>query len=263
MRFIPHASSKNPKNPQIISTLLISIENSVELILKSESLSISLIFYKIIKLISELFHEEQLAIRDRFIKIAMKLWNSKKDDCIQIGCELIRILQQISRVEGISQIFSDLAKISENGKPIFWNMLCSTKKRINGNEYLNLSISPNQEKKLTQLMLKVDAGLMSKYAAQWILNDSFIGEGYEESQLILADWVRYIVVNFHVPKLLTPRWYLIGWLLSNTRHENARALLKQALFYDWLFLTAYFYMKVIYKGHLNLIQQLYLNRGFY
>ncbi len=52
--------------------------------------------------------------------------------------------------------------------------------------------------------------------------------------------MRCIVVNFHGPKpLTTPKWYLIGWLLSSTHHPHARAQIKLSLLFDWLFYSLY------------------------
>ncbi len=186
-----------------------------------------------------MYHEFWDPYRIRYEKVAIKIWQNRKEDCKGIGCELVRILQGVARVPGLDQIFKDLTVHEINGRPAFWNMLQSANKKTTGNEYLNLSIPPSVEQKLTHIMLKLDGAAMSKYSLQWLLADTGIPEGLDESQLMLADWVRYIVVNFHVPKLMTPRWYLIGWLLNYTKHPHSRAQIKLSVFFDWFFYNLY------------------------
>jgi len=209
---------------------LIALENSIEIV-KGSSES-ALIFLKIIKIIGEAFHDNLEAIRIRYEQLALCIWNNRKRECKEIGCELIRALQNVARINSLEPILKDLTTVDTNGKPLFWNILMSSNYRVNGNMYLLTSVSRKLEEKLTYIMLQVTPEGMP-HCMTWLLNEFGIKEGIDEEQLILSDWVRYIVVNFHMSKLMTPRWYLIGWILNFTKHQNARAQIKLALFFDW------------------------------
>jgi integrator complex subunit 3 len=188
---------------------------------------------KIIKIIGEAFHDNLETIRVRYEQLALRIWNTRKRECKEIGCELIRAVQNIARINNLEPILRDLAVMDANNKPSFWNILMSANYRVNGNVYLLTSVSRKLEEKLTYVMLNVTPEAMP-HCMTWLLNEFGIKEGVEEEQLILSDWVRYILVNFHMAKLMTPRWYVIGWLLNFTKHQNARAQIKLALFFDWL-----------------------------
>ena len=209
-----------------------SLENSIELI--NLSTSSASVLFKVVKIIGELYNDKMIELRSRYEQIAVKIWNNHKKECKEIGCEFIRVLQNVARIKSLEPIFKELAQSEVNDKPAFWNMLCSTYNRVNGDNYLILSIPYLIEKKLTDIMMNIKAESMPT-CIKWILEDMKIGEGMDEGQLMLADWVRYIVANFTMPNLKTPRWYLIGWLLNYTRHPSARAQIKFALFFDWLF----------------------------
>eukprot|EP00826_Nyctotherus_ovalis_P043169 TRINITY_DN4518_c0_g1_i1.p1 TRINITY_DN4518_c0_g1~~TRINITY_DN4518_c0_g1_i1.p1 ORF type:complete len:179 (-),score=49.93 TRINITY_DN4518_c0_g1_i1:585-1121(-) len=171
-------------------------------------------------------------MRARYEQLALRIWSNRKKECQEIGCELIRVLQSVARVGSLEGIFRDLAMTEAKGRPVFWNVLTSSNFKAGGSGYLLTSISRKLEEKLAHIMMKVVPECIS-YCITWLLEEFGIREGAEE-QLMLADWVRYIVVNFQMTKLATPRWYLIGWLLNYTKHQNARANIKLALFFDWL-----------------------------
>ena len=209
-----------------------ALENSFDFI--NLSGSVSSVFFKVIKLIGEMYNDKMYDMRIRYEHFAIKIWNSHNNEFKEIGFELIRMLQNVSRIQSLEPIFKEFAQLDTNGKPIFWNMLNSTYNRINGDNFLILSIPYLVEKKLTHIMMNVKTESMQANI-KWILGDLKVGEGMDEGQLIIADWIRYIVLNFTMPHLKTPRWYLIGWLLNYTHHQNARAQIKFALFFDWLF----------------------------
>lgn len=210
--------------------LLAALENTIEAVILSEKSP--LIFFKIIKTIGELYHDNMAGLRTRYEQLALRIWSNRKKECREIGGELIRVLQSVARVGSLEGIFRDLTVAEAKGRPVFWNVLTSANFKVGGNEYLLASISRKAEEKLTYIMMQVAPECMP-YCITWLLEEFGIKEGGEE-QLMLADWVRYIVVNFQVAKLATPRWYLIGWLLNYTKHQNARANIKLALFFDWL-----------------------------
>ncbi len=56
------------------------------------------VFYKAVKVVGELYSPEMETVRVRYEKIALRIWQARKDDCKEIGTELVRVLQTVARI---------------------------------------------------------------------------------------------------------------------------------------------------------------------
>ena len=77
---------------------------------------------------------------------------------------------------------------------------------------------------------------------RWILRDFKIQLG-TYSEFILADIARFLVVSIHPPleammSGITARWQTLNYLLEISKNDLVRSLIKQSIFYDWMFYTS-------------------------
>lgn len=80
----------------LLVSLIKILENCIEGICKSNIAP--LVFFKSIKIVGEAYSLELEPIKARYEAVAVRIWQYKKDECKDIGCELIRLTQNIARV---------------------------------------------------------------------------------------------------------------------------------------------------------------------
>jgi|LauGreDrversion4_2_1035121.scaffolds.fasta_scaffold482996_1 hypothetical protein len=66
----------------------------------------------------EHLEEELFQLRDAELALCVKIWEGKRDDCIEIGNELIRLIACLHEVPQLRVITEDLMQIF-NEKPLF------------------------------------------------------------------------------------------------------------------------------------------------
>ena len=113
---------------------------------------------------------------------------------------------------------------------MLWYLLCNNRK------FLTLRITPDMERKLLFLTQEVKFGHHSRYEA-WFQRSHLSSPS---SQTLRADLVRYITAVIHPTNELlsspvTPRWAVVGGLLTTCTSSVISAQVKLALFYDWMF----------------------------
>ena len=101
--------------------------------------------------------------------------------------------------------------------------------------FLSLRVSPEMERKLLYLTQQVQFGKQDKYEA-WFQRHHL---ATPESQGLRPDLVRYIVGAIHPSNEVlksgsTPRWALVGSLLTSCTGQVVSAFTKLAIFYDWI-----------------------------
>ena len=220
------------------------IENTSE----NENLS-GKIFIKILRLLSETHFFQNNAnnntgsqkelfkeITNEQVIILSKLYSVKKNDILKIGRELIRILIQIAKcdIEIINTISEDIAKNNN-----YYSILSKSYQIQGYDEFVQMNIPPLMEKMIIFILTKVkkSTSLYVKYLS-WISKkfnlETAIG------QTMLVDISRYIITNYFFYKNNsktsdpTPRWLLLGYFLKIIKNELISALIKQAIFYDWI-----------------------------
>ena len=101
--------------------------------------------------------------------------------------------------------------------------------------FLSLRVSPEMKRKLLYLTQQVQFGKQDKYEA-WFQRHHL---ATPESQGLRPDLVRYIVGAIHPSNEVlksgsTPRWALVGSLLTSCTGQVVSAFTKLAIFYDWI-----------------------------
>jgi hypothetical protein len=154
-----------------------------------------------------------------------------------IGRDLIRLLQNLSKIPEFELLWRDIINSPQSLSPQFAQMgglmyilRTTTRKRC-----LISRLTPEMERKIYFLITGVKASNHKRYL-DWFQKQYF---STPESQSLRVDIMRYITVVVHptneqLNSGLTPRWALCAWLINTCSSPIDFANLKLALFYDWL-----------------------------
>lgn len=162
----------------------------------------------------------------------------KWPECMQIGRDLVRLLQNVSKVPEFETLWRDLTLNPTALSPQFGGLIhllrTPTRRRC-----LISRLTPDMERKIYFLIAQVKFGLHRRYQ-EWFQRQYL---STPESQSIRIDLIRYICAVVHptneqLNSNLTPRWAVIGWLLNTCTNVIDCANLKLALFFDWFFYDA-------------------------
>ncbi|CAN0905515.1 Integrator complex subunit 3 [Linum grandiflorum] len=155
---------------------------------------------------------------------------------MKIGRDLVRLLQDLVHVPEFRNVWKDLVLDptqfrTEGFSDISQLYGCRTSSR-----YFLLRISPDMEKQLRFLLVRVKFGHQKRYQS-WFAKKFILGP---DRETIVVDIIRFICCAHHpsneiLQSEVIPRWAVIGWLLSSCRKKYVEANAKLALFYDWLF----------------------------
>jgi len=74
---------------------------------------------------------------------------------------------------------------------------------------------------------------------RWIMRDFKIQSSFV-SEFLWADIARFVIVGINVPPeygmlMGTPRWRTLKYILEILKNDLARSIIKQNIFYDWIF----------------------------
>lgn len=214
------------------------------------------VFIKILRLLSEThFYQNQPQMdtgidanqfsetTNNEIIILSKLYSARRNDILKIGRELIRILIQVAKsdIEIINTILEDIAKNNN-----YFNIL-STPFTVRGyDQYVQMNLPPLMESMIVFILARTKKSTASyvKYF-NWIekkfnFDPSNQNAGNAIGYTILIDISRFLITNyffytqFPATNELTPRWLLLGYILKITKNELISALIKQAIFFDWI-----------------------------
>jgi len=193
------------------------------------------VVYTYLRIIEDHSHPNLAALRDKEVKFVMSLIRDRFNDVLVIGRDLLRLLQNISRIPEMEELWNDILykptslSMTFTGVSQLMNMRTSRR-------FLQSRITPDMEKKLVFLTSQVRFGNHKRYQ-EWF-QKTYLNT--IESQTLRCDLIRFIVGVIHPPNELLcsdiiPRWAVIGWLLTTCTNQVATSNAKLALFYDWLF----------------------------
>lgn len=172
------------------------------------------------------------------IEFCVRVLRECFQDCISIGRDLVRLLQDVGSIPDFELIWKDLL-----GNPTVFRVqgfrdvsqlyLSRTPVR-----YLVSRVTPEMENQIRFMLTCVKWGNQRRYQA-WFAN-KFLDA--PESETLIPDLVRFICCAHHPPNEILQsdiisRWAIVGWLLKCCRSKHVEANAKLALFYDWLFFT--------------------------
>ncbi|XP_017769065.1 PREDICTED: integrator complex subunit 3 homolog [Nicrophorus vespilloides] len=175
------------------------------------------------------------ALRQKEVTFVIGLLRERFAECMVIGRDLVRLLQNVARIPEFEQLWRDILANPKSLSPTFTGVLQLLQTRTS-RRYLQSRLTPDMERKLVFLTSQVRFGNHKRYQ-DWFQRQYL---ATPESQSLRCDMIRFIVGVIHPTNELLcseiiPRWAVIGWLLTTCTSTVAVSNAKLALFYDWLF----------------------------
>jgi len=174
-------------------------------------------------------------LRQMEIEFCLSLLRERFADCIPIGRDLVRLLQNVARIPEFTALWKDILYKPQSLCPQFTGISQLLHTRTS-RKFLACRLHPEMENKILFLTSKVRFGQQKRYQ-DWFQKQYLSSP---ESQSLRADLIRYIVGVVHpcnevLCSDIIPRWAIIGWLLTSCQTVVSTANAKLALFFDWLF----------------------------
>lgn len=196
---------------------------------------IASIVYTYLRLIEDHSSPRLLLLRQKEVTFTVCLLREKMIDCLVIGRDLVRLLQNVARINEFELLWKDLLTNPKSICTNFTGILQLLQTRTS-RRFLQSRLTPDMERKLVFLTSQVRFGNHKRYQ-DWFQRQYL---ATAESQSLRCDLIRFIVGVIHPTNELLgsniiPRWAVIGWLLTTCTSTVAASNAKLALFYDWLF----------------------------
>ncbi|XP_031338335.1 integrator complex subunit 3 homolog isoform X1 [Photinus pyralis] len=174
-------------------------------------------------------------LRQKEVNFLIGILREKFFECMVIGRDLVRLLQNVARIPEFEQLWKDMLLSPKTLCPSFNGILQLLQTRTS-RRFLQSRLTPEMERKLVFLTSQVRFGNHKRYQ-EWFQRQYL---STPESQSLRCDMIRFIVGVIHPTNELLcsdiiPRWAVIGWLLATCTSPVAIPNAKLALFYDWLF----------------------------
>lgn len=175
-----------------------------------------------------------IALRNKEVKFIMAIIRERFQDIIPLGRDFVRLLQNIARLPEIAQLWKEILNTPKVLHPTFTGIFQMLSIRTS-RHFIGNRITPDIENKLHFFTSNVKFGNHKRYQ-DWFQDRYF---ATPESQSLRSDVIRYIINAIHPTNELlcsdiTPRWAIIGWLLTSCTNPVALTNAKLAIFYDWL-----------------------------
>ncbi|XP_048584103.1 integrator complex subunit 3 isoform X2 [Nematostella vectensis] len=186
-----------------------------------------------------LIHDHEAApfknLKAMEVEFCISMLREKFSDCIQIGRDLVRLLQSVGRIPEFQALWRDMLHKPQSLSPQFTGLSQLMRIRTS-RKFLACRLTPEMENKMLFLTSKVKFGQQKRYQ-DWF-HRMYLSS--PESRSLIPDLIRFIVGVVHPSNEvlcsdIIPRWAIIGWLLTSCQTAVASANSKLALFYDWLF----------------------------
>ncbi|KAL1918589.1 uncharacterized protein VTP21DRAFT_2611 [Calcarisporiella thermophila] len=173
-------------------------------------------------------------LRQREINYCASILREKFVSCVRIGRDLVRALQDVSRIPEFEPIWIDILNNPTKLYPHFkgvWQLLSSPTPR----EYLQRRLTEDMEKKLYFILTKLKTNNFARNL-QWFLQRYLP----VESDALYCDIIRYICGVYHPSNAvlasdIVPRYVIIGNLMRTIKSHTTSSNAKLTLFFDWLF----------------------------
>lgn len=194
------------------------LKSELDWILSSQF--VSLIFYKVLKLASLACVDGNPSLSD-YTYLILYLWRHKREHCLSIGRDLMRIIPSLAETAGIESVWNDLFTQNRDSSHLYWLILCTPTQL----KFHSVLLSPSLEAKIVYV-IENSTGINYTRYLKWIIE--------EFGEFMIPDIVRFIVC-YPGNKEATPRWQIICWLLGCSSDRQIQANAKQALIFDALF----------------------------
>lgn len=175
------------------------------------------------------------SLREQEVQFCVTLIRTRFNECFQIGRDFVRLLQGVSRIPEITELWRDLINNPQAISPQCTG-LSQLLSRRTSRRFIGGRVLLEVEIKLTFFLSKVKFGQHRRYQ-EWFQKKYLSGP---ESHHLIPELIRFVCCVIHptnevLGSDVIPRWALIGWLISLCQSNHlAFANAKLALFYDWL-----------------------------
>lgn len=126
-----------------------------------------------------------------YVQVLSQIWRRRKESCISIGRDLIRIITALAEVNGIEHIWNDLFAPGRDGNPLYMNILATPTHP----KFHSMLLFPQVETKIVYVIENANMSNYKRYF-NWILE--------ENDESVLPDLTRF-VVNYPSNKENIPR----------------------------------------------------------
>ncbi|XP_054160466.1 integrator complex subunit 3-like [Oppia nitens] len=227
----------SPKNIWLAETV-VDIFIEYHQWLEQMPILVAYVVYTYLRLIGDHSNSLLTKLRQKEVDFCVSLLREKFVDCITIGRDLVRLLQNVARIPEFEKIWRDLLTNPTTLAPNFGGIQQLMKTRTS-RRFFQSRLTPDMERKIVFLTSQVKFGQQKRYQ-DWFQRQYL---STPESQTLRCDVIRFICGVIHPPNELLcsdiiPRWAVIGWLLTTCTSNVAAANAKLSLFYDWFFYDA-------------------------
>ena len=198
--------------------------------------------YTYLRIIAD--HAQAVALnqlRQRESEFCIQVLRERWNDCMLIGRDLVRLLQNLAKLSEFEQLWRDIVLAPQVLSPQFAQMggLAHLMRQSTRRRCLISRLTVDMERKIYFIITSVKSGQQKRYL-DWFQRQYL---NTPESQTLRVDLMRYICVVVHptneqLNSGLTPRWALCSWLINSCTNQIESANLKLALYFDWLFYDA-------------------------
>ncbi|KAG7203567.1 hypothetical protein KM043_013611 [Ampulex compressa] len=224
----------SPRNLFLVDALLDIFQENRPWLDKFPFLVASIV-YTYLRLIEDHNAPHLAGLRQKEVTFTVSLIRERMVDCLVIGRDLVRLLQNVARIPEFEALWKDMLLNPKSLCPNFSGVLQLLQTRTS-RRFLQSRLTPDMERKLVFLTSQVRFGNHKRYQ-DWFQRQYL---ATPESQSLRCDLIRFIVGVIHPTNELLcsdiiPRWAVIGWLFTTCTSTVAASNAKLALFYDWLF----------------------------
>uniref|UniRef100_A0A8C6U3P3 Integrator complex subunit 3 n=1 Tax=Neogobius melanostomus TaxID=47308 RepID=A0A8C6U3P3_9GOBI len=208
------------KNLWLAESILDILLEQKEWVLKSGML-IAMAVYTYLRLIVDHGAPNLLPLRQKEVDFCISMLRDKFMDCLIIGRDLVRLLQNVARIPEMELLWKDLLHNPTQLSPQYTGILQLLTARTS-RKFLACRLTPDMETKLLFMTSRVRFGQQKRYQ-DWFQRQYL---STAESQSLRCDLIRYICGVVHpsnevLSSDILPRWAIIGWLLTTCTIINS------------------------------------------
>mgnify|MGYP002775512892 CR=1 FL=1 len=171
-------------------------------------------------------------LRQDEASFCVKILRNCFQECLVIGRDLVRLLQDVTFIPEFESIWKDLLSNPSAFNVSSFTDIAQLYVVRTPTRYLLSRLTMEIRFMLTYVRM----GNQRRYQA-WFAQRFLSAPG---SETLVCDLIRFICCVHHPPNHIlqsdiVPRWAVIGWLLKCCKSQHVEANAKLALFYDWFF----------------------------
>ncbi|KAI8802044.1 protein-domain-containing protein [Cladochytrium replicatum] len=222
------------ENLEMIEMCLDSVERRRKWVNEcpNSKLLVSHLVFTFARLLRDHKDEGLASLRQRETNLVASILKTRFSDCMDIGRDFVRILQEIANIPEITSIWRDLMASPKRLSPRLQGLTDILSMPTN-HIFLASRVTPDMEKKLIHILRHVDSKNFRRNYS-WF-EARFLNTN--ESETLVSDLVRFVSGCFHPDNALlsssiTKRFQIMAMLMARPKSPVALAQARLALFYD-------------------------------